>query len=214
MNKEQLIELITKEVMAALEQGVPRFGVLKNSLPDALVIGNPDMLPDIEKRKYNFFSLDNAVCIEDMERFDKVFVEKLTLTELADIALGRDDGNVQRTVLGALLSGREVAVLESALPHKKHALRAGGNLYQIYEEYVRKLKAMRVRFITGRSYFHAYAAGAKPDSGLPEGVINEAVAKIIVLNCGGDVIKIKRGSIITPSAYDVFNAAGKKTVIE
>lgn len=214
ISKEQLIELITKEVISALNGETACFRAVKNALPNALVIGNIEKLPDIEKRKYNFYSLEKIADVKDMSRFDKVFVETLTLTELADIALGRDEGNVQKAVIGALLLGKEVAILDSALPHKQFAYRANRSYYQVYEEYVRKLKAMNIRFITGKSYYNVYAKNAMPDPDIPEGIITESVARVMVMNCVDDVIKIKRGSVITPSAYDVFNAAGKKTIIE
>lgn len=211
--KEQLIEKITKEIISILKE-TSSFSQAKNLLPDVLVIGDVEKLPDIERKKYNFYCLEKCTSTDDIEKFEKVFVEKLTLTELSDIALGRDDGYVQKAVIGALLLGKEVAILDSALPHRKYAFTSDRSYFQVYEEYVRILKGMKIRFITGKSYYNVYVANAMPDPDIPEGVITESVARVMVRNCVSDKIDIKKGSIITPSAYDVFNSAGKKAIIK
>lgn len=214
LSKEQLIEMITNEVMSVLSNDKALFSNVKNLLPDALIIGNVENLPDIERKKYNFFKLEKCQSIDDVERFEKIFVETLSLTELADIAMGRDAGCTQKAVVGALLKGKKIAILESALPHKKYAYKSDRTFYQIYEEYVRKLKGTKIQFITGKSFYNMYAANAMPDPDIPEGIITESVARVMAMNCVNDEIKIKKGTVITPSAFDIFNSVGKKVVIE
>lgn len=82
-----------------------------------------------------------------------------------------------------------------------------------YEEYVRKLINMKVKIISGRDEINC-CAFQKPDVGLPSNLITEAVARVMVNGNTCDAIKIKHGSIVTPSAKDVFSASGKRIVIE
>lgn len=214
MEKDKLIDTITQEVLSILTNGTSGFRVEKNALPDALIIGEVSKLCEVDRRKYNFYSVERLDNIDDLARFSKVFVTKLTLTELTDIALGRDDGTVQKVVIGALLLNREVAILKSAFIHRRFATNADRTIYQLYEEYVRRLVNMRVKIIASNDVYEGYAFAAKPDVDLPKNVITEAVAKVLVCNRADSEIKIPHGCIITPSAHDVFNAAGKKIIIE
>lgn len=215
IEREKLVNKITNEVLEVLKNktGISSFSLAENDLADALVIGNPKKIPEIDRRKYNLYTLNNLENLEDIKRFDKIFVESLSLTELADIALGRDEGMVAKAVIGALLLNREVVILKSALIHRRFSYNSERNIYQTYEEYVRKLINMKVKIISGRDEINC-CAFQKPDVDLPSNLITEAVARVMVNGNTCDAITIKHGSIVTPSAKDVFSASGKRIVIE
>lgn len=210
MEKAELIDLITKEVLEILNNNYSNFSERQNLLPDVLVVGDIDALPVLDRTKYNFYLAENLTDIDCLSSFEKVYVEKLTLTELSDIANGRDCGLTQKIVLGSLLLGKKVAILRSALPHRRYALTSDRQLYVMYEEYVRKLKAMRIEFIVGKYECNSYLSAAKPDPDIPDGIITESVARIMARDIVEDVIDIPKGTVITPSAIDIFNQTGKK----
>jgi len=211
LDKQQLVELVTKEVMRALTAG--GISQAKPGTPMTLVIGDPSLLPQAVASRIAICNLDAYTCSDDADRFDKVYITELGQTDLADIALGRTPGKVSCAVSSILLRGKEVWLLESALKFRKHGASGARALLMTLEGYVRTLKNYGVKLFDGRTALNKYTAAPLPDPGLPEGVINEAVARRLIDAAEGEIIHIKKGSVITPSARDVIKEAGKKLEI-
>lgn len=211
LDKKQLVELVTKEVMRALAAGGT--APIKSGCPLTLVIGDPALLPAATASRISVCSLDAYTCADDADRFDKLYITELGQTDLADIALGRTPGKVSCAVSSMLLRGKEVWLLESALTFRKYGATGARALLMTLEGYVRTLKNYGVKLFDGKTALNKYTAAPMPDPGLPEGVINEAVARRLIDAAEGDIIHIKKGSVITPSARDVIKEARKKLEI-
>ncbi|NCC68285.1 MAG: hypothetical protein EOM14_08875 [Clostridia bacterium] len=203
MDKRELIELVTKEVLKQISTA-------NDGENSVLVLGNPDLLPDSVKDKYNILGTDRYTCEEDINLLQKVYISELSLAELADIALGRNSGKTACATLSALLKGKEVWLLDSALGFRKYGAQGARALLQLYEGYVRTLLNFGVKMFSGKKAANLYTASAAPDPALPEGVVTEAVARRLIDSCEGEIIKLKKGAVITPSARDVIKEASKK----
>lgn len=208
LSREQLIEFITKEVMEMLgvDDADPEVSL---NCPDALVIGDAGQLPKTVRSQYHMKDLSDYH--GDIAPYDKIFITKLTKTELADIALGRDTEPAACAVIEGLLFGKEIYLYDIALTYRKHAGKGSRAFYQLLEGYVRTLQSFGVKLVQGTTVIDKYEKHAAPGADLPSGVITEALAKSLTEKGEGD-IHVRKGTVITPSAKDVFLHADRKIV--
>lgn len=156
-------------------------------------------------------------------RYDRVVITALTFPQLADIALGRGGDSVSEAVLTALLSGVEVYITETALPHRAYAGKGAAPLYQRLEEYAKTLSVYGVKPVE-RNFVPAPLPPAKPAKFAapavepPRGSAKPNVGRLVTEDVAlqlirqGDTVTIPKGAILTPSARDVF-AAAKVTLV-
>ena len=201
LTKEQLIELITKEVLRTLGGGEPEELADKSGLPRALVIGPAEQLPRPVRTQYRLASIEEYQ--GDIQPYEKVFVTAITRTQLADTALGRDSQPVTCALTNALLYGKEVYLYDIALAHRKLAGRGSRGFYQLLEGYVRTLQSYGVKLVQGTTVIDKYQRTAAPGADLPGGVITEAVALELCRKGEGEIV-LRKGTVLTPSAKDVF----------
>lgn len=209
LSKEQLVELITREVMRIVGDSVEPDTADKPGCPDVLVIGSPDKLPVHIRKKYNLRTMERYTCPEDIEKFEKIYITQLNLVELADIALGRNTKAVQCAVISGLLCGKEIFLMECALDFRKNSNTMSRGFYQLLEGYVRTLQSFGIKLVNGQTPIDKYTVRSGPGDDLPEGIITEAMAVAMLEKCTDSVILLKKGTIVTPSAKDVFMHAGK-----
>lgn len=202
----QLIDIVTKEVLKIISES-PKGATSEN--PPVLVFGDPALLPPAVSEKLCICRADAYTCEEDIDKFGKVYITELGTDELADIALGRGVGKTASAALAALLRGKEVWLAENALKYRKFGAAGSRALFQLYEGYVRTLGSFGVRTLCGGKKPNIYSASAAPDPSLPEGVVTEAAARRLIDGCEGDIIRLKKGTVITPSARDVIKEASK-----
>lgn len=209
LSKEQLVELITREVMRIVGDSVEPDTADKPGCPDVLVIGSPDKLPVHIRKKYNLRTMECYTCPEDMEKFEKIYITQLNLVELADIALGRNTKPVQCAVISGLLCDKEIFLMECALEFRKNSNTMSRGFYQLLEGYVRTLQNFGIKLVNGQTPIDKYTVRSAPGDDLPEGIITEAMAVAMLEKCTDSVILLKKGTVVTPSAKDVFLHAGK-----
>ena len=153
--------------------------------------------------------MESYTCAEDINQFEKVYITELCLTELADIALGRNTRPVQAAVIESLLVGKEIFLMESALSFRKQKTQIAAGFYQLLEGYVRTLQSFGIKLVNGQTPIDKYNVHAAPGAELPEGIITEALAQSMVAKTAETVILLRKGTVLTPSAKDVFLHAGK-----
>ena len=206
LSREQLVELITREVLKTLGGAEPEEPADKSGLPAALVIGDPDQLPRGVRGQYRLCAMEEYQ--GDIEPFEKVFITAITQTQLADAALGRDSQPVTCALSKALLYGKEIYLYDAALAHRKLAGRGSRGFYQLLEGYVRTLQSYGVKLVQGTTVIDKYQKTAAPGADLPSGVVTEVLARSLVEKSDGDIL-LRRGTVLTPSAKDVFLHANR-----
>lgn len=207
ISREQLVELITREVLKTLGGAEPQEPQDKSGLPCALVIGSAEQLPAGVRNQYRFSAIEDYK--GDIEPFEKVFITAVTQTQLADTALGREGDPVSCALSKALLYGKEIYLYDAALAHRKLAGRGSRGFYQLLEGYVRTLQSYGIKLVQGTTVIDKYQKTAAPGAELPSGVITERIAQELVDKSEGDIL-LRRGTVLTPSAKDVFLHADRK----
>lgn len=208
MSREQLVELITREVIRSMH-GAPEPEPDKSGCPPLLVIGNSDMLPKSVRDKYRICGMEGYTGPDAISNFDAVYITELTMTELADIALGRDTHPNQCAVIAGLMCGVPIYLMDSALGHRKQKLKCSRGFFQLLEGYVRTLQNFGIKLVTGQTPIDKYVARSAPGAELPDGVITEAIARSIVEKNSDTNLYFHKGTVFTPSARDVFLHAGR-----
>ena len=217
MNEQQLrslIESVTAQVLANLAAPA---APCCDGRKKVLRLGCGEVPPSL---------LENAVCfdIEDygrdphILRYDRVVITALTFPQLADIATGRGGDSVSEAVLTALLSGVEVYITETALPHRSFAGKGSPPLYQLLESYAATLgvygvKPAESRFVPAPLPPAKPAKFAQSPTETPKGSARPNACRLITESTAlellrqGDTVTLPAGAILTPSARDVFAQA-------
>ena len=198
---EALVELVTKEVIKSLESADCKTDRSQGK-PLALLIGSYADLPTFAQDKYSFETIDSYN--GDVSKYECVFVCELSCAELADCALGRDCRAVPCAVTKALLCGKKVYLLESALPHKTYKETANRAFYSMLEGYVNTLRSFGVELIRQQWHGKNLNKDAIADNSVDK-VITEKLAITLCEKAQGDLIRLKESTVITPSAKDIFN---------
>lgn len=218
--KEELIRLVTEQVLGALTSAdVPQ----EEGKRKILVVGKLCRVSETAARGAVLLPLEDYQQHQNILRYDGVHITRLTLTELADTALGRTDSPAACAVVHALLENLPVTMEETALPHRAYAGKQRAGLYHLYESYVQTLQVFGVKLLSPRQLpeekparparFQPPAPAPWVAHGVknPDRVITEALALSL---CTGPEVCLPAGTIITPAARDVFAQKGVRVVTE
>lgn len=215
MDKERLIEIVTAEVLRLLESGEKAPEKVPECAPDApraLLIGRREKLPVRIQTKYSLCDIelykDQSIPVP-VEKFEAVFITGLSLTEFSDIAAGRECGRIAKTVIDAIMSGKKIYLMETAFFWRKKKAVIAPGFYQLLEGHVRTLKNFGIEVMTDQTVTERHTGKPLKTEGLPEGLITEERAFALVEKRAENTIRVRKGTVITPSARDVFLHAGK-----
>jgi len=219
--REQLVQRVTEEVLAALAtQETPAVAPRQN-VPRVLVVGDPAKLPAYLLEDCELATIEDYARDGDISQYKRIYITCLTFAELCDIALCRDSRPAQCVVIRGLLSGKEVLLLESGLPHRAFAATASRTIYTVLEGYLRTVMGFGVKLVGDKAPVKpmekvtafGYMASL-PGTGRPNAarVITEQMAMELV-RAGGPV-QLSRNAILTPSAQDVLRRAEAEIVRE
>jgi ethanolamine utilization protein len=212
-----LVSMITEQVLCLLKsQGREDLDDTDTGKDRVLVISNGRTdVPEELIQNAVVFHMDDYKRSQNILQYSRVIIASLNMTELADIALGRNSDAVTCAVLHALLNGIDVYLLENALKYRKFAGKGSTALYALLENYTTTLQVFGVKLVSAKAQVTAVreAKPAKffqPSVKVPKGsavpnsqlLITEADALAMV--AGDEPFKIPEGAILTPSARDVL----------
>ena len=214
---EQIVELVTRQVLAAVNGASADGARADDRRPRVLVLGDDTAREEeLGCSGAVVLGLDDYERCQNILRYDRVVIARLTLTQLVDISNGRVGDSVSCAVIHALLSGVDTVIREDAYPHRKFAGKGSTALYQLLEKCAQTLQTFGIKPV-GRSAQTAACrqkpsalsrAPAQPEC-KPERkrLITEADARAMVRQ--GSCVELPGDAILTPSARDVLNQARK-----
>ena len=219
---EELVRLVTDQVVRVLSQGggCPAEGGREK----VLAAGDPALVPPELAEGRVVCPLEDYKAHRNILRYSRVVITDLTLTELSDIALGRDAGVKQCAVLQALLQGVDVFLWEEGLPFKTWSGRGSKVLHSLLSGYVQTLRTFGVK--PAKQWkpepvpearppkFQAPAVEVPAGTARPNAqrLVTEDGARALVKS--GGPVALARDAIVTPAAWDVLRAAGVEIVKE
>lgn len=214
-SKEELIRLVTEQVMASLSQQQEDPAAQGKSR--CLVLGNrPEAVPEYLKRSTVLLDAEDYTTHRNLLRYDHIVITSLNITELADIALGRGGcSTTSEVVCYALLQGIEVLMPECALTHRSYAGQGSTALYHLLESYVNTLQVFGVKLLRRKDPVQALKNAVPEQTPIKRCKLSET--RLITEAAALDLVKeaqeveLPAGALITPSAMDIFKE--HKTVI-
>ncbi len=219
---DELVRLVTDQVVRVLSQGggCPA----EEGREKVLAAGDPALVPPELAEGRVVCPLEDYKAHRNILRYSRVVITDLTLTELSDIALGRDAGVKQCAVLQALLQGVDVFLWEEGLPFKTWSGRGSKVLHSLLSGYVQTLRTFGVK--PAKQWkpepvpearppkFQAPAVEVPAGTARPNAqrLVTEDGARALVKS--GGPVALARDAIVTPAAWDVLRAAGVEIVKE
>ena len=218
---ESIVNLVTQQVLAALDGGTSSAQVRSDGRNKVLVLGDPNasVPPELCANAVLYY-LEDYQRNQNILRYDCVVITALNTAQLADLALVRTGDDLTCAVVQALLNGVDVYLLETALSFRKYAGRGSIALYRTLENYARTIQVFGVK-IFGRQTAQA-SGGVKPPKRkgppvqLPAGtptsgrLITESMARELLR--GGSPVHLPMDAIVTPLARDLFSHAGAELI--
>ena len=212
---EELIRQIAEEVLRQISGDSFSHNLPEQCENSLLAVGCPQAVPEELRENYRICDLDDFIKHQDIMHYKRIVITALTLTELSDIAQGRDADAASRAVVEGLLSGVDVFLLEKGLPHRRFAGKGNSHLYEVIEDHVRTLQTYGIRIIpekkitvprkAAKPKYQAPPVQAPAGSSQPnrERLITEE--KALELAAGGQKeVCIAANAIVTPLAWDIF----------
>lgn len=212
---EVLIQKIMEEVIKTLSEQGACVRPEQEGMSRMLVIGDFKDVPMEEQSKYILTGIEDYEQYKNIRRYARIFITELSLTDLSDIALGRDASPASCAVVNALLRGIDVAIAEKALWHRKIAGKGSAKLYSVIENNVRQLESYGVKIMMEPKT--VVVAEPKPPKfnpapvKVPKGSMKPNANRLITESIALEMVKensacvcVAKNAIITPSAWDIF----------
>lgn len=206
---DELVRLVTERVMAALNTENKLTEAQNEGKKKCLVLGGMEDIPETLKQDMILFDVTDYETVQNILRYSRVIISKLTLRQLADIAAGRPGDSLCCAVCQALLQGVDVVMLETAAPHRAHAGKGSTAFYRMLEGYMNSLQVFGIKLIGKES-----ALNYTPEKKQGEPVrcevngtklITEEMAERLAKKA--QEIVVPASTIITPAAMDVLKEA-------
>ena len=206
---DELVRLVTERVMAALNTENKLTEAQNEGKKKCLVLGGMEDIPETLKQDMILFDVTDYETVQNILRYSRVIISKLTLRQLADIAAGRPGDSLCCAVCQALLQGVDVVMLETAAPHRAHTGKGSTAFYRMLEGYMNSLQVFGIKLIGKES-----ALNYTPEKKQGEPVrcevngtklITEEMAERLAKKAQEIVVPVS--TIITPAAADVLKEA-------
>ena len=211
---EEIVRLVTQQVLAALNHENKLEEARNEGKKRCLVLGEGEDIPEALVRDMILLDVKDYETIQNILRYHRVVITKLTMRQLADIAAGRPGDSLSCAVCQALLQGGEVVMLESAAPHRQHAGKGSIAFYRVLEGYMNTLQVFGIKLIAGDSVLLNTPEKKQGEPARCEvtgtKLITEEIAQRLVKKA--QEIVVPGGTLITPAATDVLKEAGVKLI--
>lgn len=148
MSNEQLIELITKEVMTRLQAMLSESNIADRK--KVLVLEKEDelcpvLISTLKEKNYAVDCLDN---MQDLNSYNAIILQNLTNGELGNLSHGIEGSLKEKIAIEALLSGNIIYSLKNGINYKKFAAISNKLFYNMYKDCEDKLKSYGVHFVS------------------------------------------------------------------
>ncbi|MBR6569198.1 MAG: hypothetical protein IKK75_01975 [Clostridia bacterium] len=206
---DELVRVVTDRVLAAMNGQTITDDPRNAGKKKCLVLGGEANIPEAFVQDMILLDEKDYESIQNILRYDRVLITRMTLRQLADIAAGRPGDSLSCAVCQALLQGVDVLMLETAAPHRAHAGKGSTAFYRMLEGYMNTLQVFGIKMANKDSalaYVPEKPAGETVRCEVSDTrLITEEIA--LRLSQKAQEIVVPAGVIITPAAVDVLKEA-------
>lgn len=147
MGNEELIKLITKEVVARLQTILSEVNIANQKR--VLVLEKeenlcPILISALKEKNYVVDCLDY---MEKLNSYEGIIIQSITNSELANLSHGIEGSLKEKMVVEALLSGNKIYSMESEVEYRKFAQTSNKLFFSMFKDYEDKLKSYGIHFV-------------------------------------------------------------------
>ena len=206
---DELVRLITEQVLASLhnENNLAETGHAGKK--KCLVLGEAEHMPEALAQDMILLDVKDYETTRDILRYDRVLITKLTMRQLANLAMGCPGDSLCCAVCQALLQGVDVLMTQDAAPHRRYAGKGSPAFYRMLEGYMNTLQEFGVKLIQKDEPLADMPVNKQDEPGWFE----VTDTKLITVEMAERLVKrasalvVPTGTLITPAAMDVFKEA-------
>lgn len=147
MNNDQLVELVTKEVMSKLKAILND----KNSLNKkrVLILEHKETLCNVltsalEKSNYVVDCIDN---MGDLNSYEGIILQSIGIGELANLSHGIEGSVKEKVVIEAIFNGNKIYSMEKGVEYKNFAATSNKVFFNMFKAYEDKLVSYGIKFV-------------------------------------------------------------------
>lgn len=146
MYSEELVELITKEVMNRLKILLEENNKSKKKL--LILEHSKDLCPILSGAlNDNNFTIDCLDNMGDIESYEGIILQNISNSELANLSLTIQGSMKEKVAIEAALKGLNLYAMEKGVEYKKYATTANRVLFNTFKDHEEKLKSYGVNFV-------------------------------------------------------------------
>ncbi|RXI66073.1 hypothetical protein DQN76_13520 [Clostridium tetani] len=156
MDKDKLIELITKEVMKRIKLTMEENnGKEENSKSNKTILileNSKDLCPIVKKNlDENEISVDSIDNMKDIETYEFILIQNLSNNELINISKGYANSDKEKIIINILLKGKNIYALEKGLEYKNYENTSPRALLEVFKSYKNNLTSFGITFTSLRA---------------------------------------------------------------
>ncbi|MBU5591916.1 TIGR02536 family ethanolamine utilization protein [Clostridium sp. MSJ-4] len=234
MNKDILVDTITKEVMKRIKLMMDSNSDLEKRV--LILEETKDLCPivkgKIEEERISVDYIDN---MKDINSYEFILIQNLSNNELINISRGYVSSSKESVILDLLLKGKKIYALEKGLQYKKYDSTSPKALLEVFKGYKDKLASFGVEFTSLRSILSkskdckescviekTISAGISKVQEVDNNSLSQVLSKRLISEVDvrdlkkegiGEIIVPKK-SIVTPLAKDFARVNNIKIKIE
>lgn len=146
MYSEELVELITKEVMNRLKILLEENNKSKKKL--LILEHSKDLCPILSGAlNDNNFTIDCLDNMGDIESYEGIILQNISNSELVNLSLTIQGSMKEKVAIEAALKGLNLYAMEKGVEYKKYAATANRVLFNTFKDHEEKLKSYGVNFV-------------------------------------------------------------------
>ncbi|HCQ89815.1 MAG TPA: hypothetical protein DIU45_08815 [Clostridium sp.] len=146
MYSEDLVELITKEVMNRLKILLEENNKSKKKL--LILEHSKDLCPILSGAlQDNNFIIDCLDNMGDIESYEGIILQNVSNSELANLSLTIQGSMKEKVAIEAALKGLNLYAMEKGVEYKKYTTTANRVLFNTFKNHEEKLKSYGVNFV-------------------------------------------------------------------
>ncbi|WP_291578595.1 hypothetical protein [Clostridium sp. UBA6640] len=146
MYNEELVELITKEVMNRLKILLEENNRSKKKL--LILEHSKDLCPILTGAlSDNNFIIDCLDNMGDIENYEGIILQNISNSELTNLSLTIQGSMKEKVAIEAVLKGLNLYAMEKGVEYKKYAATANRVLFNAFKDHQEKLKSYGVNFV-------------------------------------------------------------------
>ncbi len=137
MNVDNIIELVTKEVLKRLKKE----GLMEKRKKILLFNGDEEYKVFLERKLKNYEILTK---VEDLEEIEYIMIASIDNKLLYNLSIGKEEDETSKILIQGIFGGKKIFLLKENIFYRKFKETCNENFYRLFEKQEEKIKSYGV----------------------------------------------------------------------